>query len=242
MIRNLKLLFLAAMALSALSAFGTSAATAHTPAQFHSTLNSTTITSTTDTVEGSATAHHVFDVPGGGTVTCREINAHGTAAASTVTTQTVTAAFPVKDTAGKQNCTFAGQGVTVDMGNCDYTFHSAGFISISNHAPNLCALATAPIQITTPGCTVSIGAQGPLAGITYHNLNFKHEEVAAASGQLITLSANVEGIHGEEVGAGCPAPGTFTTGKFTTGNTILTGANPAKPTEMVPIRWSPTVA
>jgi hypothetical protein len=218
MIRTLKALLLAVMAVTALGAIWASAAQAHTPALFHCEVEPCTITGTKHGTGKSA--HHVFDVPGNGSITCNEITFDATLAEKTTTTITATGV-------AYHGCTFLGQAATVNMNGCDYTLHASTQVSIQ------CPLKN-EITFEAAGCQVHIPPQGPLNAVHYST--FKPGTV-----DEITVAPLVTNINGTATG-GCPAAGAFTTGEYTTGSVIATGETDTVTPTMVNITWTATVA
>jgi hypothetical protein len=222
MVRNLRTLMLAVMAVTALSATWAATAGAHTPAQFTAPGAGAGTTTIKSSVDGTPkNGHHVFDVvlpknvlP----ITCDTSGLHGSQAGESATSVTMTAHYT--------GCTFLGQTATVSMNGCDYTFGANGTATIDCTGGN-------EITFTAANCTVHVPGGQVLAGITYTNLH------SATPGQdKITASALVKNIHGVATGAGCPETGTFTGGEYTTGNTILSGERASAPAD---ITWDATV-
>jgi len=204
MIRNLKILFVAAMALGAFGVFNAAGAQA---AEFHCSVEPCRYTLTRDGTE--ETAHHVFVLKNAKketiSFTCESLSGEGTSALKTAATLTVT-------NPAYTNCESVLGKATVEMNGCEYKFTSSGTVTI------VCP-GTNKIDIKASAtCTVQVGPQGPLNGITYHNLN-------KGSGKgSVTVSAKVAGIASTVTGS-C---GTFDitstpiTSEYTTGNTIVT--------------------
>ena len=213
MIRNLKALLLAAMAVLAMSAVASPAAQA---AEFHSAAANTTLKITTDGT--SKTAHQVFDAAGA-TVTCAGVSGHGLVNGSTTSTVTVEVDY-------EGPCTFVGQVATVEMGDCDYTFTSSGTVSITDKTGKHCGDNPIKIRVPSPFCEVTVSNTHPKAGggtttvnqelheVTLHNINSNTE---------ITIEPHVTNIAYIAHGAGCPQIGTGEDGNYTTGNAIVTG-------------------
>ncbi len=218
MIRNLKILMLAAMAVAALSAVGASSAQA---AQFHCSIASCTVTVRQDGT--GKTAHQVFDVnlpkqvlP----ITCKQIQGEGTATKQTEETLTV------QNVAYKE-CNFLGQeeGTKVEMNGCDYLFTAEGKVQIK------CPEGK-QITFESLGCVVHVPKQGPLGGITYHTITPEGQALTE-----VTVSAAVKGIQATATGAGCPETGESKTGEYTTGNAIATGEQDNAAKEMESLSW-----
>jgi len=209
MIRNLKVLIAAGMALAAFGVMGASASQA---AEFH--CNTKPCTATLKPDGTGKTAHHVFIVKKGavsGSFTCNEISGEATLETETATT------VEFNKNLKYSGCSIAGSTVEVHMNGCSYSFTSHGAVTV------ICPPGK-QIELTIGiprRCTVDIPAQGPLNGITYHNLGENTE---------LTVSTLVQGISGtatdNEV-EGCLKTvgfsGSFTEAEYTTGNTIVTG-------------------
>ncbi len=214
MIRNLKIPMLAAMAVAALSAVGASEAQA---AEFHCSVEPCTVTATQDGT--GKTAHQVFDVnlpkqvlP----ITCKGVHAEATMTKKTEATLTVQNIVYTE-------CEFLGQFATFSMNGCDYLFSAAGQVQIK------CPEGK-QITFEAAGCVLHIPAQGPLGGITFHNL-------PEGGKSEVTVSVAIKGIQSVSTGAGCPETGESKTGEYTTGNTIATGEQDNASKVMENIWW-----
>jgi hypothetical protein len=161
-----------------------------------------------DVTAGTKTAHQVFDfnVSGGNltTVTCNQITGDGTSQLKTATELTVTGL-------AYDECNVGGQFATVQMNGCGY------LLTASEATVTLkCEGGVKQIEIKFGTCTVTIPPQGPLSGLKYHDASPPKQEE-------ITVETLVKGIKGSTT-SGCPGgAGSFSTGEYTTGNTILTG-------------------
>jgi hypothetical protein len=164
MIRNLKTLGLAVMAIFALTAVASSAAQA---IEFHSEIENTTVTAKTETGSNS-----VFDAAGA-SISCASATFTGTQAAKTSATLTVTPAY--------SSCTFLGiLNVPVNMNGCQYTFSANGEVAVTG------ASCTA-ITFEATGCKVEVGKQSGLKEVTYTNLG-------AGTTREVTVTPHVTGI------------------------------------------------
>jgi hypothetical protein len=211
MIRNLKVLMLAAFAVAALSAMAASAAQA---VEFHKPAEAVKLTTTPD---GTGTnAHQVFDAAGA-SITCPGVTAEGTVAGTTTTVATVETSL-VEYTG---ECKFVGQKATVEMHGCNYKFHANGEVDIICPTGN-----TIRFSVPSPFCEVTVPGQTGKTTIGYTNINTKTE---------VTVSPNVTGITYDATGAGCPTAGHGTNGTYTTGNVIVTAEKDNANKEMVPI-------
>ncbi len=204
MIRKLKILMLAAMAMAAVSAVGAPSVQA---AEFHCSVEPCRVTPKPDGAVGTKTSHHMFDVnlpkqvlP----ITCKEIQGEGTATFKTVESLTI-------QNIQYQGCEFLGVPALVEMNGCDYLLTAAGEVQI-NCPPEK------QITFGSLGCVVHVPAQGPFKGITFHNIPEEKSQ------NEITVSASIKGIQAVATGAGCPEVGeSKAKSEYTTGNVILTG-------------------
>jgi len=211
MIRNLKVLVAAAMALGVLGAAVASGAQA--AVEFHCSVEPCTATLKPDEAAGTKTAHHVLIIENAAksesaSFTCGTLDGEATANTKTFTVLEAT-------NLNYTECTVNGSGkVTVDMNGCKYNFTAAGAVTITG-----CTNAAKRIELTIPelACTYYIPEQGPLNGVTFHN-------IGAAPTRQITVSTNVTVPTLTGAGAGCPIKvSQALTGTYTTGNTIVTG-------------------
>jgi hypothetical protein len=203
MIRNLKVLLAAAMALTALGAVGASGAQA---AEFHCSVSPCTGTTLPD---GTAkNSHHVFIVTQGAVsaaTTCNSLTGNSTITGNTTKEITLTSLVYA-------GCNVAGEPSTVETGKCDYLFTSDGTVHVKG-----CEGGAIKIVVTATGCTFTIGEQ-TLGGITYTT-------IGTSPKREVTVSTNVTGIVGT-ANDSCTNlkinPGEIT-GDYTTGNTIVRG-------------------
>jgi hypothetical protein len=211
MIRNLKALVLAAMAITAVSAV--TASTAFAVPAFNSESTSTLIKASADGI--GKTGHQVLDVAGG-TVTCNVVNLNGFQTEKTMSSITLTAEFI--------NCTFLGQAASVKMGGCDFVFKANGTAVVHRDTGivggGACIHHSGGITITIAGCTVIVPEQTGLEWIQYHNTTDSFTGKKA-----ITAEPSVTDITYDSTGAACPQQpaGTYNDGTLTTGNVIITG-------------------
>jgi hypothetical protein len=211
MIRNLKVLF---GAMLALAAFGVVSASGAQAAEFHCSVEPCRFRLNPDG-EGK-TAHHVFiidDLTTGGSVsfTCPRLTGEGTTTGKTATELTVTN-LNYNDAVAGNKCTVAGStGITVNMMGCDYKFSAAGGVNVECPAGER-------IRIEKEGCTYEIGPQS-LTGITYTT-------IGTSPNREVTVSTTVHGIAVSMTGtaAGCLVTSLSDKfeGTYTTGNTIVT--------------------
>lgn len=194
MIRNLKILTAAAMALTAFGVLGASSAQA---AEFHCSVEPCQVTMKPDGT--GKTAHHVIflsNETGYFQTTCGSITGEGTMSGKTSSELTI---GNIKG----EGCTIAGMFSTLTSNGCHYLLKAAGTLTISCPAGK---------EIENSGlCSYNIPPQGPLAGVTYHNVGSSE----------VTAELKVKNMVMNASGMGCPwGPAT---GEFVTANILLTG-------------------
>jgi len=216
MIRSLKLLMAMAMATLALGGLGAAAAQATNFVPSTEGMTELTITSTPD---GTGTnAHHVIVFSKNVSITCVSMSVDGILKGSSAT-------LTLEPTYNE--CSFNNaMNVPVKMNGCDYVFSTTGELEIASATGKNCA--SSKISISANNCTVLIGPQ-KLTGVTYKNIN------PSGKNPEITMAMLLKNLVSEVSGPGCAETGTFKTGEYTTGNTILTGAEKANPNVMVGI-------
>lgn len=193
MIRNLKALGLAAMAVFAMSAVVAQAAQAE--ALFHSDSSSSFL-------EGSQVTTNEFSVTTG-IVKCTTATFTGTVAAATTSTVRVHPTYT--------GCKLAGQKAEVVTTGCDYLFHATetdGSAEAILATVDVVCEAGKEITVSKEGCTVTVGSQS-LNGITINNTN-----PGATSEKDVDVTANVTGITYVETGATCAGSGLHHTGTY----------------------------
>jgi len=198
MIRNLKLLLLAAMATLAVSAVAATGAQAEK--EFHTWSSETVITSKADGT--GKTSHHVIDAAGA-SLTCggfkSEISMYGYKTLFWLTSRSVS----------YESCTFVGQTASVNMNGCNYEYLANGWFGIA------CPFGKeVQISVPSPVCNLTIPPQTNKGTISYTNINEK---------TAITVSTAVPSLKYTATGAGCPITGTYENGNYTTGNVIWNG-------------------
>ncbi|HVI70064.1 MAG TPA: hypothetical protein VM656_01085 [Pyrinomonadaceae bacterium] len=207
MTRNLKVLGLALMTAFAMSAVAASAASAQA-FHFASEAEHTILT-------GKQEGSDVFTTHAG-TVTCTTAKYTGTIQSATKTT---TVAEVTPEYSG---CTaFGFANVPIHHNECKYKF-VAGTKESGNYEGSIDIVCPTgkKIEITAPGCLVTVGPQTGLKKVTFHN-------VGASATREITATVNLTGIKYEE-----HAPTFFSTCEYDTvatnngtytGNAIVTG-------------------
>lgn len=204
MIRNLRILIAAAMALAAFGALGASGVQA---AEFHCSVEPCRVTMKPDGT--GKTAHHVITFKGIQT-TCAAVTGEATMSSKTSSELTIA---NIKG----ESCTLIGQPSTLTSNGCHYLLGSGGTLTI------VCP-AGKEIENSGGGCLYNIPSQGPIAGVSYHNVG--STEVTAEIAVQITINAT---------GVGCPYG--KVTGEFTTANVLLTSeTDPGG--EMTSISWA----
>jgi len=222
MIRNLKVLLLAAMALTAFGALN--AAGAHAAEEkFHCSVEPCRVRVGPDGT--GATAHHVFvvsDTRGHSlSFTCPNVTGEANSATKTTTE------LRLENIVYPTTCTVNGSGVVhVRMNGCTFLFRSTGGGTVAGAEVHVeCpGVPHIEIEITNAGgatlCTLLVTPQTLASGVKYHNIVGPPRE--------LTVEVNVPGIVVEPTAgdtlAGCQIdPSEPWTGKYTTGNTIATG-------------------
>ncbi len=217
MIRNLKVLLAAALALTALGAI---AASAHAADEFHCTVEPCRGTLKPDGT--GKTAHHVFIIESPTTsesasFTCESIEGDLESKTKTSTELTLTGIV-------YKNCTVNGSsGVTVTMNGCTYGFKSAGGTTDEANVNVVCP-GESTITIEYAGCVIHITGGFEAKGIGYATAGPAGSREITATVNHVTVPAGK--IHITGTRAQCiidPANGTTDIGTYTTGNTLITG-------------------
>jgi hypothetical protein len=216
MIRNLKVLVVAATALTAFGVVGASSAQAAD--EFHCSVAPCTGTTGPD---GTAkNSHHVFIIENEGktesvSFTCGKFVGYLTSNTKTPTEATLT------EFAGKelyQECTVNGSpGVTVDMNGCTFNFTSAGGTNDTAAVHLICPVGQ-KISITFNNCIFHVPPQ-TLSGVGYAT-------VGSVGNTQVTGTALITGVLVEITGtdAACLIKtGQKLVGTYTTANTIVAG-------------------
>jgi hypothetical protein len=203
MIRKVKAVGLALVAVIAMSAIAAQTASAAHDV-FHAESAPVTLTGTQ---EGT----HVFTAEGN-EVTCTTATFLGTQKDLTATELTINPTYT--------GCKFGSLNATVDTANCHYIFDDETTPSTGDaHVYSDCT--TGNIKITMSGCTISIDNDQTLNGVAYDNVNNN-----GGNTREVTVTATVSAINYSASGFGCGLAG-IKTGAHTdgtyTGNTIVTG-------------------
>jgi hypothetical protein len=231
MIRNLKVLIAAAMALAA---FGALSATAHAAEEkFHCSVEpNCQLTLAPDGTAGETTAHQVFVVKGetnagvkGASVsfTCDQLTGEATVATKTDTVATFTN-LKYENAAGEDKCKIgASETVTVDFTTCNYKFTSTGGSTSIGNVQVLCTSEPDAIDINIKGTTclkVNPFVSQTAGGLGYHDAGFT-KEVLTATANVTLPVAKVELVN---IGnANCAALNLkkVEEARYTTGNTLV---------------------
>jgi hypothetical protein len=234
MIRRLKTLMLASLAVAALGALAASAAQA-VPTFTTVGGGNATLKVLPDGAVPGKTSHQVFDIrkaDGTGVlpITCEETTGEGTVSGESYTDVTI-------KTPGFKGCTFLGQAVTVTNTGCDFTFTADGTLHIVDETPLECEHGKKAIHFQTAApleCRVEVGKQ-TVTGIKYHNLDNTGKTVGNNEGEVVTVEAKEVAVEYQATGKDCPY-GTTKNGLFTTGNAIVTGQEDPG-SAMLKVRW-----
>ncbi len=230
MIRYLKVLLGAALALSA---FGVLSASAHAAEErFHCSVEPCTATLRQDGASGTKTAHQVFEVTDGKNAvffTCNKLT--GEATSTTKTTNTLTFKnLEYNHNISGEKCDTAGQNVNVTMSGCEY--HVIGTPPVAGvgkaHLTVKCpAGKSIEVENESTKCIYTIGTTAnDLTGLSLHNIGVK-----GGGTTEVTVEAFVPNIPVTVLGtkAQCGVdPTAAITGTYSTGNVIVTGETDPK--------------
>jgi len=217
MIRNLKVLLAAALALAAVGAF---AASAHAADEFICGVSPCRGKVNKDGT--GATAHQVFiienTVPESVSITCEELR--GTGELVSGTNFLLGWSRPTEEREAYRNCTANGSpGVVVHMNDCKYRFTAGAAGTTKEAEVHIECPVGESIEITIGATciyrigTQTVGGSAEKGGVGFHT-----------SGEEITVETNIKRIAVTAAGSACPVIGTLT-GRYTTGNALLTGEN-----------------
>jgi hypothetical protein len=231
MIRNLKVLNAAAMALAA---FGALSVSAHAADEFHCSVEPCTLTLAPDEASGTTTAHQVLVITGETTsgvkgasasFTCNTLSGEATVATKTSTDVTFKN-LHYHNSAGATLCKIgAAETIKIETTSCSYTFKAAGGTTDGAEFHLLCNPGDG-IDLYIGGTLCLVVTPFTATGIGYHDqdpANVKHEvlttTVAAAGLQIPAAAMDLKNV------GLCPVLGlkAIEEAKFTTANTIITG-------------------
>jgi len=221
MIRNLKVLIAAAMALAA---FGALSATAHAAEEkFHCSVEPCRATLAPDEAAGTTTAHHVFVLKGhkngqeaSASFTCNQLTGEATTNTKTATELTFTN-LAYKNSAGEVKCKIgASETMTINFTSCGYKFTSAGGSTSTAQIHLICTTAGDGIDISIAGVLCYKITPFTASGIGYHTVNLPRVVTATANVTVPAALVDVPGA-GNPV---CPED-VVTSAVYTTGNTLV---------------------
>ncbi|HMJ72166.1 MAG TPA: hypothetical protein VK471_02250 [Solirubrobacterales bacterium] len=205
MIRNLKALGLALLAIFATSAVAASAASANP--QFFSEMEDTTLTGS----QGLAMANILTtDL---GELKCNVARFDGTMEPAETTTLTLKPTY--------EECKQAGENAVVTLHGCSYLFHLGENTETFEAKMDIECPDGEKIVIDTPECATTIPPQAGLGEVKFTN------EGAAAT-RAIVADLKIGGIDYVEHGAGCPNETVTTNNGTYTGLITVKGENAAE--------------
>jgi hypothetical protein len=211
MIRNLKVLFAAAMVLGAVGAFSASGAQA---AEFHCAQVNCVFTTSPDGTLGTKASHHVYVVSNAAgesvALTCEQLTGSGTIAPKTASLLTLTGLV-------YHNCKdSAGNPAKVHINGCDFTFTSGppGLVGVQCPEGKVIEVTYGPEF----KCTATIPTFSDRGTITYTT-------IGVTPNRHVTVAANVPNIpvtlHGTTPNCLLNVASTPITSAYTTGNTTV---------------------
>jgi hypothetical protein len=218
MIRKLKVLMLAAMALAAIGVVNVAGAQA--AVEFHCSVEPCTATLKSDGT--GKTAHHVIVIKNSigesNAITCESLS--GEATSSTKTTGTL--AFKnLKNTGCKDSL---GSGVTIHWNGCEWHLVSAGAGGVHIWHWTNCTKVNGvpdPVEITiSTGCIFKISEQS-LTGPIYHNIGEEAKTTTELTVEIKAPNIAVTAV-GTKAQCGLDPAKTPITGEYTTGNSLIT--------------------
>jgi hypothetical protein len=233
MIRNLKVLLAAAMALAA---FGALSATAHAAEEvFHCSVEKNcTATLSPDEAAGTVTAHHVFVLKGKNALgeptsvsfTCNQLSGEASSEAKTTSELTFTN-LKYLNSAGEKKCKVgASETVEVNFTSCDYKFTSTNGSKSTAEVHVLCPTAGDGIDILVSGelCVKITPLTGTGLGYTTRGAAPSRFVTATANVSLPISAVMLENKTGAKcAGAGIGGIATLESATYTTGNTLVKG-------------------
>jgi hypothetical protein len=222
MIRNLKILIAAAIALAAFGAISASGAQA---AEGHCSVEPCKVTVLPDGTPGTAgkTAHHVFIFKQGSKsipATCQKMEGNGTVATKTFKTLQLGSIV-------YSNCDIAGAASTVKMNGCEYHFETPGVAPHDAKFKVVCPPGKfIEFEVPATGCLLTIESSGASGGLKFHDA-----ETGGVKKELVTMETTVTGISADMLSLNGTCPGELqkgaVTAEYTTGNVELTGGTTA---------------
>lgn len=186
---------------------------AHTPANFAFPNGGNTI------IESKVDGVHEIVIPSWGTLVCQRVDFLGTVTGTSATKLALDPFF--------SECKLGGENAAVSSEACQFVFGADGSMTISPRPGESCSKF--PIKISTENnCQVFLPEQN-LTGIGYTNIS---------NSEQITFSMTITKLSGTR--KNCAPEGSFTSGQYKTGNTILYGTEDPGATKK-PIKWVATV-
>lgn len=207
MIRNLKVLVLAGMAMAAFGAFAASGAQA---AEFHCSVEPCRYTLQPDGT--GKTAHQVFQAKNSAgefiRVTCPQLAGEATTtgkAESELTVTRVGLGLP---------CSFLGSAIGYNVNGCNLVFGAAGTFAIKG-----CKGIVFPAPT---GCSLELPEQEPVSGVAFHNVGEEAKGTTEITGEInaLPIAGSLTGTTGQ---CGIDMTKTPITVEYLTGNFLITG-------------------
>ena len=228
MIRNLKVLIAAAMALAA---FGALSASAHAAEEkFHCTVEPCRVTLAPDTEAGTTTAHHVLVVKGktssgteaSASFTCNQLSGEATTSTKTSTELTFTN-LKYENTAGEQKCKIgASETLTINFTSCDYKFQSTGGSTSTAQVHLQCSTAGDGIDLSLNGTLCLKVTPFTSTGLGYHDSGIGGaKKIVTATVNVAVPAAAVDLVNVGNVNCAGLGLASVTSATFTTGNTLV---------------------
>jgi len=181
MIHTLKTMGIALIAVLAMSAVATSAASANP--LFHTEFAGTTLTGGQTGIVANVLKTDL------GEMKCKVVQFGGSQAAQTTTTMTLNPKY--------EECKIGGSNATVTLNGCAYTFHLEEQAEPVEARMGIeCPFAGGKIEIHVGECTITVPAQEPRKTVTFTN-------EGEGTTRSVVADLNVSGIHYIEHGAGC---------------------------------------
>jgi len=209
MIRKVKVMGLALVAVFAMTAVAASAASA-AEAHFKWPSGTTKLTASQAATSGEQVFTTKF-----GTVKCQEVSGSATVTGTEATT--VTGENIRYNDTGKTTCRAPfGTTATIEMNGCHYQFNAGTLVTGKEESNGSVTLkgcnATGHITINATGCVITVAQEQILSPVTYR-----------ASGGVVTIVPSVSNITYSASGILCSGSGL--TGGTYTGNVTVTGNN-----------------
>ena len=213
MIRSLKTLGLAVVAVLALTAVAAAGASA---SSFDTGAEHTKYTAEAD-------GNQVFTTEAG-TVTCTAVTGTATTKSATQNVANIKTT-KVEYTGCKTKTIFGEISVTVDFttNGCQYNF------TATEGKVHLECTKEEGVIINGPGCKITVPSPQTFSSVTYDN-------IGSGATADVTITANVTNIKSTSSGAFCSKSGTFTNGKYV-GNVTIKGFNESGGAQ-VGIKWT----